>query len=149
YVGFYTLLTNGGFLAFAGKITAAKDAPVPAINASNFFRMAATFYELSFQSMPLLMGAAILGGIVAVRRRTVEDRVLLVAAVASTLIFCLTYSYLRNYYLLHSVPLYSLLAAGAFAELEARIVLSPDKVSSSLAVGLILLVLGGVLGKTV
>jgi hypothetical protein len=59
-----------------------------------------------------------LGVIVALKRRTPLDRLLVIVLLSSALIFAGSYPYYRDYYLAHSLVPLTLLAGGAFYELE-------------------------------
>jgi hypothetical protein len=70
------------------------------------------------QRVPLLFGAAVLGIIMAWKRRTPLDRVAVIVLLSSALIFAGSYPYYRDYYLVQSLIPVTLLAGGAFYELE-------------------------------
>jgi hypothetical protein len=75
-------------------------------------------FHSALQRVPLLFGAAILGIMAAMRRRTPLDRLLVIVLLSSALIFAGSYPYYRDYYLVHSLVPLMLLAGGAFYELE-------------------------------
>src|SRR5258708_20456286 len=77
--------------------------------------------SLTIQEAPLLVSAAALGGVVALFRRTFINRTLVFVVLSSIVIFSISFTYFRNFYVLHSLPLYVLLAGGAFAEVEKRL----------------------------
>ncbi len=78
-------------------------------------------FQSALRLTPLLFGAAAFGALAAWRRRQPLDRLLLVVILAAPLILALAYGYYRDYYLVHSVPVMALLAAGLFAELFTRL----------------------------
>jgi hypothetical protein len=74
----------------------------------------------ALRTTPLLLGAALIGIVVAARHRTPFDRLLLIVLVTSIMSIAILYGYTRSYYLIHNIVPLALLAAGVFWELERR-----------------------------
>ncbi len=106
--------------------------------------------SLTIQEAPLLVSAAALGSVVALFRRTFINRTLVFVVLSSIVIFSISFTYFRNFYVLHSLPLYVLLAGGAFAEVEKRLAENAsNKNLHFIFAGLTALVIGASLGLLV
>jgi hypothetical protein len=77
-------------------------------------------FNNALRTTPLLLGAALIGIVVAARHRTPFDRLLLIVLVTSIMSIAILYGYTRSYYLIHNIVPLALLAAGVFWELERR-----------------------------
>ena len=77
-------------------------------------------FNTALRTTPLLLGAALLGIVVAVRRHTAFDRLLVTVLVTSVASIAILYGYTRSYYLIHNIVPLVLLAGGLFWELERR-----------------------------
>jgi PAS domain-containing protein len=74
----------------------------------------------ALQRLPLLAGVAGMGAVLAARRNTAFERLLLSVSVVSVLVFLTLYPIFRWYYLAHLLPVLMLLAAGALRALPER-----------------------------
>jgi hypothetical protein len=110
YFGFYATLTKT-FLGLARS-------PYTSFNTSVMLDVLTTHFNAALRLVPLLLGAAITGVVVALLRRDATDRLLIISIMAPALIIALLYGFYRDYYLIHSIVPLALLAACALRELE-------------------------------
>ncbi len=106
-------------------------------------------FNTALQTTPLLLGAALLGIVVALRRRTPFERLLLSVLGVSLLSIAILYGYTRSYYLVHNLTPMLLLAGGIFWALErhTRPALLAG-VNLVLALATVMLVIGGLRSAT-
>jgi hypothetical protein len=110
YFGFYATITKT-FLSFARS-------PYTGLSASAILDVLTAHFNAALRLAPLLLGAAIAGIAIALRRRDTADRLLVITIIVPALIIGLFYGFYRDYYLIHSIVPLALLAAGALRELE-------------------------------
>jgi hypothetical protein len=110
YFGFYATITKT-FLSFARS-------PYTGLNTSAILDVLTAHFNAVLRLAPLLLGAAIAGMVIALRRRDATDRLLVITIIVPALIIALLYGFYRDYYLIHSIVPLALLAAGALRELE-------------------------------
>jgi hypothetical protein len=109
----------GAYFALYGALTTQMDEfaggsyIVPAFDLGNLSEQLA----LSLQNIPVLFGLGIMGAVVAIRRNTPLDRLLLIVGGVSLLVPMTLYPVFRWYYLAHTLPILMLFAAGLLASL--------------------------------
>ena len=105
-------------------------------------------FNTALRTTPLLIGGALVGIVIAVRRHSSFDRLLLIVLVVSMLSIAILYGYTRTYYLIHNLVPLILLSAGAFWSLEQ---LSTKAITTGVNIGLAVvtcaLVIGGMLSS--
>jgi hypothetical protein len=131
YVSLYVFLEPIGFIQHLTQSSTT-------INIGNVPYLLFEQFSSFLRNAPLLFGCAFLGVIFGFQRWNPLDRLLIIVAVTSLLIFASTYNLYRSYYLLQSITLLALLAAGLINAIEVRVATSQNR---AVLTGVIVLVL--------
>jgi hypothetical protein len=114
YIGLYTILAP---TSFGGRINTIQIL----FNGRALFTQAVAQFSSALQHGSLLVGLALFGAAVSLIQHNTFDRLLIVVPIVSGIVLAVLYGYYRDYYFVHLLPFYVLLAAAALGYLERQL----------------------------